>query len=62
MLQIFDDVECPEFCPMNHLLVYVAMSGIQQSGPLFPSFKEQKFSDVPWEYKDWLAKLWFLFE
>lgn len=38
-LQLFKDNECPEFCPVRHLLVYMACSGIT-SGSLFPSPKE----------------------
>ena len=29
-LQIFLDNDCTEFCPVRHLLVYVAMAGITE--------------------------------
>jgi integrase len=58
-LYIWEDEECPEFCPLRHLLVYVAITGITE-GYLFPYFKKhekiQNKVDTPWVYSQWRTK------
>jgi integrase len=41
-LYIWADENCPEFCPLRHLLVYVAVSG-NTSGYLFPFLQEVNY-------------------
>lgn len=66
-LQLFSDKEYPEFCPISHLLVYLAWSGIK-SGYMFPSRRDTDFGqsegETPtahveqhWMYSDWLTEL-----
>jgi hypothetical protein len=40
-LYIWPDDHCPDFCPLRHLLVYVALSRLKE-GFLFPYFKRGK--------------------
>jgi hypothetical protein len=67
-LQLFSDQEYPEFCPVRHMLVYVAWSGIK-TGYLFPSRRVTDLGQTTavghnkadqsqhWQYSDWLAEL-----
>jgi integrase len=59
-LYIWEDEECPEFCPLRHLLVYMATTGITE-GYLFPYFKKhekiQDKVDTPWVYSQWRTKI-----
>lgn len=46
-LVLFADDVCPEFCPVRHMLVYMAFAGIK-SGYIFPSkfyFKESNYKE-----------------
>jgi hypothetical protein len=59
-LYIWADEYCPEFCPLRHLLVYLALTGIR-TGLLFPYFtRSQSPLEVPetaWRYAQWRVRL-----
>jgi hypothetical protein len=52
-LYIWRDKQCPEFCPLRHLLVYLAITGIK-TGLIFPYLKNQQgsttYEQVLWKY------------
>jgi hypothetical protein len=53
-LMLFKDDECSEFCPIRHLLVYLAKTGIKK-GLLFPVIKSKStVSTKAIRYEDWL--------
>jgi hypothetical protein len=62
---LWTDEQCPEFCPVRHLLVYLALTKIT-SGLLFPYVGKGKKKYDPtihvneWCYNKWLAMLKFL--
>ena len=62
-LCLFRDDECPEFCPVRHLLLYMKIAGIVPgcSGYLFPTFASLKTNpgtvrsfSTKYDYLDWL--------
>lgn len=75
-LHLYCDNECTEFCPVRHLMVYVAWSGITE-GLLFPdkyyfndkltrrrTVKRTENPDDEYKilYSDWLSNLRYLFK
>jgi hypothetical protein len=59
-LYVWEDEYCPEFCPLRHLLVYLALTGIK-TGLLFPYFKRGEAPlSLParaWKYSQWRVLL-----
>jgi hypothetical protein len=58
-LMIFSDDDCPEFCPVRHLLAYVKKAGLKE-GYLFPGDLELQLRKPDGNYKHHIAYPTFL--
>jgi hypothetical protein len=59
-LMIFSDDECPEFCPVRHLLAYVERAGLKENSFLFPGDDELRLGKADGNYQHRISYKSFL--